>query len=371
VAAEGRLDLAAILRLEPALIERVRRQEGLGRILVVALAVVGVGAGLYGLAFGAWRGPLQALFVALKLPLLFLAVGACTLVANTMLAAMLGARLSFRQSAVCVALALAIASTVLVALAPLGLYFVLNVPPPDPSLVGLSIDDPVVQPSLSLARKILRCHIAAVALASLVGIVRLHALLRELLGRQILARRVFVAWVLVQGLVGAELSWLLRPFLGKPHLPAAFLRQQALEGNVFEEVRTVAVAGLGTVGFQVASVVVLIAVVAVALHLFRARPLRATLAIVDSGLRLELLGDRARVDVRLDELLSVRAVGRDVHLVCGDRATFQRTAYRTECDSERHAKELAERLMRIARIRPEGAFRTSALPGEVHGRTPP
>jgi hypothetical protein len=55
------------------------------------------------------------------------------------------------------------------------------------------------------------------------------------------ARSVFKTWVVVFALVGAQMSWVLRPFVGSPTLPFEWFRER--EGNffmaVFEMLRTV------------------------------------------------------------------------------------------------------------------------------------
>src|SRR5687768_12723439 len=47
-------------------------------------------------------------------------------------------------------------------------------------------------------------------------------------------KTVFRIWVVVFGLVGAQMSWVLRPFIGDPGLPFAWFRQR--QGNFFEDV---------------------------------------------------------------------------------------------------------------------------------------
>jgi hypothetical protein len=48
-------------------------------------------------------------------------------------------------------------------------------------------------------------------------------------------RAVFATWVIVFGLVGAQMSWVLRPFLGDPDKPFEWFRPR--ESNFFEAVR--------------------------------------------------------------------------------------------------------------------------------------
>jgi hypothetical protein len=60
--------------------------------------------------------------------------------------------------------------------------------------------------------------------------------LDQLENRQTLprVRSVFRVWLLVFGLVGAQMGWVLRPFIGSPHAPFAWFR--ARESNFFEAV---------------------------------------------------------------------------------------------------------------------------------------
>ena len=47
-------------------------------------------------------------------------------------------------------------------------------------------------------------------------------------------KKVFACWVIVFGLVGAQMGWVLRPFIGSPKLPFQFFRPR--ESNFFEAV---------------------------------------------------------------------------------------------------------------------------------------
>lgn len=48
------------------------------------------------------------------------------------------------------------------------------------------------------------------------------------------SRNIFRIWVLIYGLVGAQTGWLLRPFIGSPHLEFSWFRHR--EGNFFQSV---------------------------------------------------------------------------------------------------------------------------------------
>jgi hypothetical protein len=47
-------------------------------------------------------------------------------------------------------------------------------------------------------------------------------------------RAIFSVWVIVFGLIGAQMGWVLRPFIGKPDAPVTFFRPR--EGNFFQAV---------------------------------------------------------------------------------------------------------------------------------------
>jgi hypothetical protein len=47
-------------------------------------------------------------------------------------------------------------------------------------------------------------------------------------------RSVFRIWVLVFGLVGAQMGWVLRPFIGDPSMPFTFFRHR--QSNFFQDV---------------------------------------------------------------------------------------------------------------------------------------
>jgi hypothetical protein len=49
-------------------------------------------------------------------------------------------------------------------------------------------------------------------------------------------RTIFRIWIIVFGLVGAQMGWILRPFIGSPDLPFTWFRTR--QGNFFEAVLT-------------------------------------------------------------------------------------------------------------------------------------
>ncbi len=46
----------------------------------------------------------------------------------------------------------------------------------------------------------------------------------------------YAAWLVAFALVGGEVAWGLRPFVGSIYQPVTFLRRDALDGNVYEHI---------------------------------------------------------------------------------------------------------------------------------------
>jgi hypothetical protein len=196
------------------------------RRLALCLFVIVAGAGLYGAAMGSWRAPRQALFVAVKFPLIILltALGNATL--NAMLAPLLGLNINFRQSFLSVLMSFTITSAILGSFSPLGAFLVWNAPPMQLAASGRT----------GAYAAIMLTHVAVIAFAGVVGNLRLRQLLRELSGSAGIAQRVLLAWLAGNLFLGSQLSWILRPFIGSPTLPVEFLRPTAFHGNFYEAV---------------------------------------------------------------------------------------------------------------------------------------
>ena len=213
---------AAICRMDKELIQAIAdRRDGLA-ILAASCVTVLVGSLFYGVAFGAWLSARQALYAAVKMPLLIFSVTLANAMINGMLANVLGARLSFGQVCLCILLSLAIASALLGALSPIALFFALQGPSPDRAN------------AMAACRVLLAMHTAAVGACGILGNMRLYRMLRQLTGSRAVSNRVLASWILVSGLVGCQLSWLLSPFLGRPDVPVPFFNPNAFTSNFFE-----------------------------------------------------------------------------------------------------------------------------------------
>ncbi len=200
-------------------------QEFQSRRLAAHIAVIVVGAGLYGAAMGWWRDPMQALYVGIKFPLIILLTTLGNALLNAMLAPLLGLNISLRQSLLAVLMSFAITAAILGAFAPLMGFLVWNAPPMTPDVKSTT--------AYALIKLL---HVIVIAFAGIAGNVRLFQLLNQLAGNRSVAKRVLLAWLTVNLFLGSQLTWIARPFIGAPQLPVAFLRQDALRGNFYENV---------------------------------------------------------------------------------------------------------------------------------------
>jgi hypothetical protein len=214
-----------LLRGEPEPIARWIEEQSVGRV-VFSVAVIVVGTGLFGATIGCWRAPTQALYTAVKLPLIILLTTLGNVLVNGMLAPLLGLNLSFRQSALAILMSFAIAAAILGAFSPLMFFLVWNVPP-------LTAAGP---PDWTAYQLIQVTQAAVIAFAGIAANMRLAQLLRRLSGSRTVARKVLFAWLAVNLFLGSQLTWILRPFIGSPSLPLQFFRPNPFESNFYETI---------------------------------------------------------------------------------------------------------------------------------------
>lgn len=201
--------------------------DGNARRLARELAVILIGAGCYGAAMGWWRSPEQALFVAIKFPLIILLTTLGNALLNAMLAPLLGLNLTLRQSLRAVLMSFTISAAILGAFSPLVAFLVWNAPP-----LTLGATQGAAYGLIKLT------HVLVIAFAGIVGNIRLFRLLKSVAGGDgNVAWRVLFAWLTVNLFLGSQLCWILRPFIGAPYLPVQFLRADiALQGNFYENI---------------------------------------------------------------------------------------------------------------------------------------
>jgi hypothetical protein len=217
--------LGVLLRGEPDSL-RAWTEAWSAEHLSKAFLIIVLGAGLYGGVMGCWRAPMQALFVAIKFPLIILLTTLGNAVLNGMLAPLLGLRVAFRQSFLAILLSFVIAAAILGSFSPLVLFLVWNAPP-------IIAQSNAANLTYSL---MLLMQVAIIALAGTIANLRLLQLVREISRSAAVARRVLIAWLAGNLFLGSQVCWILRPFIGSPNLPVQFLREEAFRGNFYEAV---------------------------------------------------------------------------------------------------------------------------------------
>jgi hypothetical protein len=174
------------------------------------LAVATLASASFGAAIGAYVGGLQILYGALKMPLFFLGTLGVSFAAMHLFAAReLRARRTFDGAVETIATT----AVVLGSLAPVAGLFSLSCPKPSPRAYSFLI--------LLLT--------ASVAAGGIVGVVRLHARLRSW--------NLTAAWVLIYQFTGAQMAWLLKPWVSHTLRDDRFLPlRENLNGNFYESV---------------------------------------------------------------------------------------------------------------------------------------
>ncbi len=180
-------------------------------------------AGTYAATIGLWRAGLMATYVAIKFPLLIFLTTLCNALLNWMIALMIGAQFTFRQTFLAQLMAFTVASLILVSMAPITLFILFNIP-------SFSSGDAFGHGFFRLI------NVGILGSAGVMANIRLYRFLLLKSDSRTLAIKVLTAWLAGNLLVGAQLSWNLRPFIGSPDKPVQFLRPDPFKGNFYESV---------------------------------------------------------------------------------------------------------------------------------------
>jgi hypothetical protein len=210
-----------LLRGADAFLEEIAAGRNLLRHWVRLCLGMTACAATYGAVLGFWHGPELAFYSAVKLPLVLLLTSAFTVAFAWMAAALLGLPLRFGQVVVLTFLALAVASLLLASLAPVAGFFTLCAPPP-------------TERERTAHNLLYLLHTAFVGSCGLAGTMALRKAMWKLDAPLRTLRTVYAVWVVAFALVGGEVAWALRPFVGSVYMPVVFLRPDALDGNVYE-----------------------------------------------------------------------------------------------------------------------------------------
>jgi hypothetical protein len=210
------------------------RIEANPRALIVGGIVLGSAYGFFMGLFAAIRGGpfalLQVLSTMVKVPLLFLATLVVTFPSLYVFSALSRSRLSFAATLRLLLAAIAVNLTLLASFGPVTGFFTLSTDS-YPFMIVLNV--------------------VFFAVAGLVGLSFLQRALQIVFrekpalpdapgrpaapsGEPQPAVLVFRVWTIIYGVVGAQMGWILRPFIGDPHSPFQLFR--ARQSNFFEAV---------------------------------------------------------------------------------------------------------------------------------------
>jgi hypothetical protein len=187
---------------------------GLLRFLTVVIALL---YALYGAGMGLFRGAFPAVVSAAKLPMLNLLTLAVALPAFYVLNCLAGPRLGLRGVSRLLLLAVSANAAALASYAPVAWFFALTT-------------------GRAEYRFIVLMHVVVFAVSGILSILVIGVIFRATarrLGMHFRPAFLF-GWAALYGIVGSQMSWVLRPWIGSYAGPYTVLRP--IEGSFFESV---------------------------------------------------------------------------------------------------------------------------------------
>ena len=203
-----------LLRDRAGTLARIRAGAELKPILTTMVATIAVAMAIVGAALGSYRGGVQIVYAAIKLPLVLLGAAALSAPALSAIGAALGRRSRLAADLTLVMSAVAFGALLLAATTPL-------------ILLGRAAE-------LDYHRMI----VGTVLAFTVAGCATLRMIVAGVAEEHAPGWRSAVAGLCcVFALVGAQLAWALRPYLVRPRTPEVpFVR--AVEGSLFDSIAT-------------------------------------------------------------------------------------------------------------------------------------
>jgi hypothetical protein len=221
---------------------------GLSIVIMILGLIYGACMGSFALFKGGGPSYLQTLASMVKVPALIFLTLAVTFPSLYVFNALVGSRLRLRSALRLLIASLAVMQTVLASLGPITAFFSVSTTS-YPFMVLLNVLVFGVSGFLGLVfllRTLHRLTVAREGVPATVGSEggertgdvksdppgALDPMADQVLGRN--EKMVFRCWVIVFGLVGAQMGWVLRPFIGSPTAPFQWFRPRS--SNFFEAV---------------------------------------------------------------------------------------------------------------------------------------
>lgn len=193
----------------------------LGKIVLVIASTA-----VYGAVLAYWRSPLMALYVSVKLPLVFLATTLVVSVFCWTSAVLFGGRLGYMDVLDAAFSAMATAGRMLLALAPIVLYFIVT-----------AAADTGSREQLRFVHALLTTtHLTVFISAGTAGVALMFRTLKPHLPTFSRLALMIGVWLLSFAVVGGQVGWILRPLVGSPNIAVEFIREDAFSNNVLESI---------------------------------------------------------------------------------------------------------------------------------------
>ncbi|KPQ34951.1 MAG: Protein of unknown function (DUF3262) [Phormidesmis priestleyi Ana] len=215
--------LIRLLRDRRKFLDEVRNNEKLETKIASLLVSSSLFFAIYGAIIGAYSGFLQTLSSAIKLPALYLLTLLICLPTLYFFDILFGSRLNFKQYITMALTAVAVISVLLFSFAPVILFFL------------ISVKDYFF---------FLLLNVLIMAITGSIGVRLFYKGMRDITSTpdivspvvsQKSRRYLLQGWVILYGLVGSQLGWTLRPFLGFDGEPFQMFRPE-IEGNFYTQI---------------------------------------------------------------------------------------------------------------------------------------
>ncbi len=201
-----------VLRAQTVLFEQIHSQKDLKRIIISMSVLSASLAGLYGTTMGMNHSFFQVISATIKLPILLNLTMAICLPSLYIFNILFGQKFRFYQTIALMQTSLGAMSIMMASLAPIAFFFTLTTK------------------NYSF---LLLMHVAIFGLCGSYGVNYLYR------GCLYLARRMgqslntvlLRVWIVLYAIVGMQLAWRLRPFIGSPNSPFEIFRDT--EGNFY------------------------------------------------------------------------------------------------------------------------------------------